>query len=504
MDNTRSRAPWSTQYSPTNLRTPNLDLLGVNSNPADNSTIPQSSFRLSIDAPEFVPNRIKTGQPTISLLGQQVPQSEMSRNDPAIILHGNSYPMAGGYSDHRLNNMQPSQQFQQQPQQSAHSHHHMHSQHQPHAHQNNMVGSVGGGKPDHRYASVQNRLNVAGGSNSSSSGGGPGRSDFNGDLYGQSSMSSQQQQSSEPVQTIVTEKENNVLNYLSEVTHTLTDNPGMFEEIQRQLTNMFFDFSYNQFVMSNAVEMIFELSVDEQNFRYMGARLCRLLDSVETHPNSVFRTLLCLKMDDHQSKLQSFIINEKRKVRGTTLFLAELYMQMQNDGARIMKIAQCIVNAMSMLLQIKGPENVKCICQALKLCGYELELDRPEDIQRITRELKSLENTLDVSTERLLKSVLDLKSNRWGRSEPVVMQPILDTIHQDYNDAPVFYGPDGQVLTDEENSFLLSNIPSYPTLNYEDYDGNDPDELVEAEPEMDLEIQMAFKDFVKSAKNKQL
>lgn len=110
----------------------------------------------------------------------------------------------------------------------------------------------------------------------------------------------------------------------------LTDNPGMFEEIQSQMTNMFYDFSNNNFVMSNAVEMIFELSVDEQNFRYIGARLCRLLDSIDARPGSTFRSLLSLKMIDHQGKLHQFIFSDKRKVRGTALFLAELYMQMQN------------------------------------------------------------------------------------------------------------------------------------------------------------------------------
>lgn len=51
-----------------------------------------------------------------------------------------------------------------------------------------------------------------------------------------------------------------------------------------------------------------------------------------------------------------------------------------------------------------------------------------------------------------------------------VMAPINATFHQDYNDAPVFYGPDGQVITDEESSFLLSNIPSYPNVNYDDFE----------------------------------
>lgn len=32
-----------------------------------------------------------------------------------------------------------------------------------------------------------------------------------------------------------------------------------------------------------------------------------------------------------------------------------------------------------------------------------------------------------------------------------------------YNDSPVFYGPDGQIISEEESSFLNSNMPeSYP------------------------------------------
>lgn len=72
---------------------------------------------------------------------------------------------------------------------------------------------------------------------------------------------------------------------------------------------------------------------------------------------------------------------------------------------------------MFLLLESGGPENVKCVCQALKLCGYELELDCPRDMSQIISNLQCLENTLDVSTTRLLNSVIDLKSKRWGRNE---------------------------------------------------------------------------------------
>lgn len=71
---------------------------------------------------------------------------------------------------------------------------------------------------------------------------------------------------------------------------------------------------------------------------------------------------------------------------------------------------------------------------------------------------------------------------------------------QDYNDGPVFYGPDGQVLTEEENSFLASNLPSQLI---EDIVGDDSgEELVDDDDNAyDLEIQLAFKEFVNSNKS---
>lgn len=70
---------------------------------------------------------------------------------------------------------------------------------------------------------------------------------------------------------------------------------------------------------------------------------------------------------------------------------------------------------------------------------------------------------------------------------------------QEYSDGPVFYGPDGQILSEEENSFLAANLPS--TL-IDDIVGDDSgDELVDDDDNAyDLEIQLAFKEFVNSNK----
>ena len=72
-------------------------------------------------------------------------------------------------------------------------------------------------------------------------------------------------------------------------------------------------------------------SIEEQNFRYTGARLCRLLDSVDPTANSLFRRLLCFKLQYNDAELIQYMSeNETHKVRNTTLFLAELYIQLQN------------------------------------------------------------------------------------------------------------------------------------------------------------------------------
>lgn len=48
------------------------------------------------------------------------------------------------------------------------------------------------------------------------------------------------------------------MDYLSEVVTKLNDNPGLFENYQKRLREMFLELANNHFVMSNAIETIFE------------------------------------------------------------------------------------------------------------------------------------------------------------------------------------------------------------------------------------------------------
>ena len=82
-------------------------------------------------------------------------------------------------------------------------------------------------------------------------------------------------------------------------------------------------------------------SINEQNFRYTGARLCHLLDSLDLSPQSTFRGLLVMKMEFQNTEQVPFMQNDQRRVRGTTLFLAELFVQLKRPEVSE-KIISCL------------------------------------------------------------------------------------------------------------------------------------------------------------------
>lgn len=312
----------------------------------------------------------------------------------------------------------------------------------------------------------------------------------------------QQQQNSTPANSNAasstdpnqqTEEETFAVNYVESLINCLNENPGSFDSITATALTVFEGFGANEYILSNAMEMIFNRSIEEQNFRYMGAKLYGLLDLIDLREDSSFRMLLNLKLEYHRNEILKYMQNEQSKVRGTTLFLAELYMQLRNDGNRIKDIAQNIVFSINQLLRKTTPENMKCICMTLKLAGYDLEFDCPADMKVIIQNLTSV-TALDVSTSRILENVLNLQKNKWGRmSEPpaAVIQPFNNANSVRLSDDPVFYGPDGQILTEEESNFLVANLAAEGNA----VEGSDSD--LEVDPEMDAETRKAYKAFLK-------
>lgn len=103
------------------------------------------------------------------------------------------------------------------------------------------------------------------------------------------------------------------------------------------------------------------------------------------------------------------------------LFIAEIYTQLQDQSI----YGTLLVESFRKLL--KGQDNVKCICQALKLTGYSLEKDNKAAVDELFVELESIKATLSGSTLSLLEAVINLRQNNWGHI------PQTDTSTTRYN-----------------------------------------------------------------------
>ncbi|XP_064535841.1 polyadenylate-binding protein-interacting protein 1 isoform X3 [Drosophila montana] len=297
------------------------------------------------------------------------------------------------------------------------------------------------------------------------------------------------------------------LEYLDTVIHCLNQNPGQFDTIASRFLTIFDGMESNNYVLSIAMEDIFEKSIEQPNFRYMGAKLYNLLHMLNLKPDSLFHNLLKCKLDYHRAEVDKYMqsVEQQQKVRETALFLAELYMQLRgDDDARIQLIAVNIVYSLKQLLAYESSDNVRCICQTLKLAGYDLSADCKQDMQYIIALLQAFEFK-SPGKYAMVANVIALQQNNWGRKVSNALGGDDDAVAKPpepprLSDEPVFYGPDGRELTAEETDFLAAE---------DDATGSDGDEFdvrdndLDLDPEMDEETERAYKDFCKQGKQSQ-
>ncbi|XP_067628733.1 polyadenylate-binding protein-interacting protein 1 isoform X2 [Eurosta solidaginis] len=293
------------------------------------------------------------------------------------------------------------------------------------------------------------------------------------------------------------------LEYLKTVIQCLNQNPGQFDSIATRFLTIFEGMESNQFVLSNAMEDIFEESIQNPNFRYMGAKLYNLLHMLNLKKDSLFHVLLKYKLDYHQQEVIQYMHhNQQQKVRETALFLAELYMQLRGDDTRIHLIAQNIVYSLKQLLLKESLDNIRCICLTLKLAGYDLTADCPTEMRDIIQHLDAI-NIKSPGKYPLAANVISLQKNNWGRKmnsptaeiEAATAAAMQTPEQLRMSDEPIFYGPDGRELTAEETAFLSDGAASMQGSASTDEDGDGIDLDVDLDPEMDEETERAYKEF---------
>lgn len=137
-------------------------------------------------------------------------------------------------------------------------------------------------------------------------------------------------------------------------------------------------------------------AINHPNFRYNGARLCWHIEQCCAE----FRAALHLRCKKQ--------LADNPNQQNVLLFIAELYTQLPHDNL----YGALLIDSLNKLIQ-GGPDNIKCVCQALKLTGYSLEKNHKETLDEIFERLKDL--SLPSSTRNMVSSVVNLRESNWGR-----------------------------------------------------------------------------------------
>ncbi|VEN60621.1 unnamed protein product [Callosobruchus maculatus] len=270
---------------------------------------------------------------------------------------------------------------------------------------------------------------------------------------------------------------------LKQIITTLSRDPGQFDNLLDLFMETLVPYFQDLMTLSTVAKILVEEAILDPNFRYTGARLCWHVE--QNCPE--FRAELPLRCEKH--------LQDTRNPHNVLLFIAELYAQLPHGAV----YGKLLVDSFKRLLALGGDDNVKCICQALKLTGYSLEKSNKNDLDEVFEQLKNIKNAVGGNVTALLNTVINLRYSNWGHSsDSNDSEYEMDNYVYEGVSNTVFYQPDGNVLTNEESEFIASHMHSN-----EEYasDNSDPDDLCDPEPEMDEEIQAAFKEFVKSSKH---
>ena len=71
--------------------------------------------------------------------------------------------------------------------------------------------------------------------------------------------------------------------------------------------------------------------------------------------------------------MASNMYEDPERLRGYILFMAELFMQLEVGkvyGERVFILGRELLEALVLLLSEPSSENIKCVCQVLKVCYH--------------------------------------------------------------------------------------------------------------------------------------
>ncbi|XP_072172943.1 polyadenylate-binding protein-interacting protein 1-like [Diadema setosum] len=292
---------------------------------------------------------------------------------------------------------------------------------------------------------------------------------------------------------------------LKEILYRLSISPGAFDECMRSLNEILSAAIREDWQLDEVADIIFEQSVLEPNFTYTGARVIDYLQNWMPIPpgRKSIRTLINQRAKEVVVKREEMAEDphQQKRLHGVTMFMAELFMNMEiigNDGITRHKIKVYRVALQELfesLTKYSSPANLKCLGNIFKLAGktiedYDREINNTESSELINRIFNDgrdyiVHAKVDRSVREQWLQLIEFRASDWGRtcrkgqrSDDISGADGAMARNGASGDAfesiPVFYGPDGTIITAKEAGYSVDLYPADDYHGRDDYDLHDP------------------------------
>ncbi|VDM45413.1 unnamed protein product [Toxocara canis] len=241
--------------------------------------------------------------------------------------------------------------------------------------------------------------------------------------------------------------------------------PEEFDTWSSAIRDRLVDKTITSQALSITAEMILQMATLTPGVQYNFSRLCAYL-SKEVQD---FRQKNLLPQLRNYHENQRHLMTPEQ-LQNLLLFFAELYDKLElNDGSRIAVLAKAVFEQIEGMLDVKGLKDscVKTVIQVLKLDGRHLEsceegVKRVDAIFTTLNALAKGHPALSDSTRQQIASLSTFRESNWGLKNQETykshLQPEGNTLTPSSSSGGLFFGPDGQPLSEEERAFLEENL----------------------------------------------
>lgn len=246
------------------------------------------------------------------------------------------------------------------------------------------------------------------------------------------------------------------------------NHPGKYRSEGPQLLKTLELYNLNEENIQEFASMLFEASLAETSFAYIGSKLC---DSfARSNKFDGFRgAILSLAQKEFLSMdnvLAGGDSPEVKRVRNFVAFMSELYLNMKTaDYQRFMFLGDKVVDSVEKLIVISSSANIVCVTKILNICMNKLvdqfesqSYQSSDKLKEYSTRLNALINKicslkednsgLSECAEEALDKFIKLKRHDWGRSSAEI--GTTDSSDPNPLGGWCYFSPEGKMYTEAD------------------------------------------------------